>query len=197
MTFESSSDNHCNFRLKCRGSSSFLSIKAKKFCLVNMGKRRRRFLAGASAHHHYNYCIAPIWRFRGQCQLTHQTPKNLVLDWRQRRWRPRLMNTFYYFSTAAELYTQMVFLAHSKKSHMHSVLKSKKQSHSTLRAKRATFTFWVDKRSLKRQKMVNFGGVLKIWSLRSNSVTRQVNFNWTTLVENAKIEKLQFDIFHF
>ena len=112
MTFESSSDNHCNFRLKCRGSSSFLSIKAKKFCLVNMGKRRRRFLAGASAHHHYNYCIAPIWRFRGQCQLTHQTPKNLVLDWRQRRWRPRLMNTFYYFSTAADLYSNgLLFLA--------------------------------------------------------------------------------------
>ena len=35
-----------------------------------------------------------------------------------------------------------VYLRH----HSHGVWKSQKKSHSTLRAKRATFTFWVDKR---------------------------------------------------
>ena len=35
------------------------------------------------------------------------------------------------------------------------------RSHSTLRAKRATFTFWVDKSWLKMLKMVNFGEFLK------------------------------------
>ena len=59
----------------------------------------------------------------------------------------------------------------------HSVWKSQKKYHSTLPAKRATFTFWVDKSSLKMPKIVHFGEFLKIWSLRSNSVTRQVNFN--------------------
>ena len=38
---------------------------------------------------------------------------------------------------------------------VHSVWKSHKKSHSTLRAKRATFTFWVDKSSLKLSKMGN------------------------------------------
>ena len=39
----------------------------------------------------------------------------------------------------------------------HSVWKSEKKSHSTLRAKRAIFTFSGDKTSLKVPKMVNFG----------------------------------------
>ena len=42
----------------------------------------------------------------------------------------------------------------------HSVWKSLKKSHSILRAKRATFTFWVAKSSLKMQKMVNFDYLL-------------------------------------
>ena len=37
---------------------------------------------------------------------------------------------------------------------VHSVWKSQKKSHSTLRAKRATFTFWVHKNWLKMPKMV-------------------------------------------
>ena len=61
--------------------------------------------------------------------------------------------------------------------------------HCTMRAKRATFTFWVDKSA----KMVK-GAFLKTWSLLSNSVTRQINFKRTTLVENAKIEKSKWDI---
>ena len=60
----------------------------------------------------------------------------------------------------------------------HGVWKSQEKSHSKLRAKRATFSFWVDKSSWK---MVNFGKFLKIWSLHSNSVTRVVNFNITKI----------------
>ena len=41
--------------------------------------------------------------------------------------------------------------------------------------------FWVDKSSLKMPKMVHFGEFLKTWSLRSNSVTRQVSFNRTKI----------------
>ena len=43
----------------------------------------------------------------------------------------------------------------------HSVWKSQKKSHFILRAKRAMFTFQVDKSSLKMPKMVNFGDILK------------------------------------
>ena len=68
-----------------------------------------------------------------------------------------------------------------KKNRSHGVWKSQKKSHSTLRAKRATFTFWVDKRLLKMPKMVHFGEFLKTWSLRSNSVTRQVSYNRTKI----------------
>ena len=38
---------------------------------------------------------------------------------------------------------------------LHGVWKLQKKSHSTLRAKRARFTFWVDKSSLKMSKMVH------------------------------------------
>ena len=58
---------------------------------------------------------------------------------------------------------------------IHSVWKSHKKSHLTLRAKRATFSFWVDKSSSKVPNMVN----LTIF-LRSNSVTRQVTFYETS-----------------
>ena len=53
----------------------------------------------------------------------------------------------------------------------------RKKSHSTLRAKRATFTFWVDKKSFKCQKWSIFGESLK--TLWPNSVTRQVNVKRT------------------
>ena len=52
--------------------------------------------------------------------------------------------------------------------------KSQKKSHSALRAKRATFTFWVDKSALKMPKMENFCEFLKTLNLQSNSATRQV-----------------------
>ena len=41
-------------------------------------------------------------------------------------------------------------------SNVHGVWKSQKKSHSTLRAKRATFRFWVDKSSLKMPKNGQF-----------------------------------------
>ena len=42
--------------------------------------------------------------------------------------------------------------------------------------------------------VVNFGEFLKTTSFWSNSVTRQVNFDWTKIGENAKIGKLTCDI---
>ena len=57
------------------------------------------------------------------------------------------------------------------------VEKSQKKSHTTLRAKRATFTFWVDNSSLKMPKKIHFGEFLKTRILPSNSVTRQFTFN--------------------
>ena len=59
-----------------------------------------------------------------------------------------------------------------------SVWKSHKKSHSTLRAKRATFTFEVDKSWLKMPKIIKYSKFLKIWSLRSNSVTREFSNNF-------------------
>ena len=34
--------------------------------------------------------------------------------------------------------------------------------------------------------MVNFGELLKTWSLQSNNVTRQITFNWKKVDKNAK-----------
>ena len=67
----------------------------------------------------------------------------------------------------------------------------RKKSHSTLRAKRATFTFY-----LEIPKMVHFAEFLKTWSLRSNSVTRQVSFNRTKIggqCQNSKIQMWHFE----
>ena len=54
-----------------------------------------------------------------------------------------------------------------------------------------TFTFWVDKSSLNMPNMVKLGEFLKIWILRSNSVTRQVTFNRIKIGGNAKMSKIQ------
>ena len=67
-------------------------------------------------------------------------------------------------------------------------------SHSTLRAKRASFSFWMDKSSLKMPKIVQFGEFLKTEDCNQTvfSVTRQVNFwkgkNW------RKMPKIKLDI---
>ena len=46
-------------------------------------------------------------------------------------------------------------------------------------------------KSQKNDKNGQFGKFLKNWSMRSYCVTRQVNFNWTKMVKNAKILKIQ------
>ena len=43
---------------------------------------------------------------------------------------------------------------------------------------------------IKMPKIGQFGEFLKNWSLQSNSVTRQVNFDRTKISENVKIRKL-------
>ena len=80
----------------------------------------------------------------------------------------------------------------------HSVWKSQKKSHSTLREKRAKFTFWVDKSWLKMPKMVKICKFLETWSLQSNSITRQVSFNRTKIggkYQNSKIQMGHFEWF--
>ena len=52
----------------------------------------------------------------------------------------------------------------------------------------------VDKSLLKMPKIILYGKFLKTWNWRSNSVTRQVNFNFNWLVGNTKIKKLKWDI---
>ena len=47
---------------------------------------------------------------------------------------------------------------------------------------------------IKNAKNGPFWRVFETWSLRSNSVTRQVNFNRTKLMKNAKIQKFKCDI---
>ena len=44
-------------------------------------------------------------------------------------------------------------------------------------------------------KMAHFGEFLKIWSLWSNSVTRQVNFNWTKIGGKCPNSKTQMRLF--
>ena len=64
-----------------------------------------------------------------------------------------------------------------------------------MRAKRAIFTFWVDKSCLK---MVNFGDFLKTWNFWSKSVTRLVNFERTKIggkYQNCKILMRHFGDF--
>ena len=69
---------------------------------------------------------------------------------------------------------------------------------STMSAKRATFTFWMDKSSSNMPNMVNFGEFLKSQSLRSNIVTRHVTFyrkkNWFKCL-NSKIQMQHWEIF--
>ena len=71
----------------------------------------------------------------------------------------------------------------------HGVWKSQKKYHLILRAKRATFTFWID--ILKMPKIVHFCECLKTWSLWSNSVTRHVSFNRTKIGGKCQNSKIQ------
>ena len=71
-----------------------------------------------------------------------------------------------------QLYPKLLYSMHNKQ--YHSVWKSQRKSHSTLRAKRAMFTFWVDKSSLIVPKisqfqivkiMRHFGWFQTMWAL--------------------------------
>ena len=70
---------------------------------------------------------------------------------------------------------------------LHGVWKSQKKSHSTCERSELRLHFEWTKVNLKWPKMVHFGEFLKTWSLRSNSVTKQVSFNWSKIGGNAKI----------
>ena len=48
---------------------------------------------------------------------------------------------------------------------------------------------------MKNAKLVHFGKFLKNWTLRSNSVTRQVSFKRTKIGEKCQNSKIQ--IWHF
>ena len=77
---------------------------------------------------------------------------------------------------------------------VHGVWKSQEKSHLTLRAKRAMFTFWVDKSSLKMPILANLCDFLKTWSsLWSNSVNRQVSRTKISgKCQNSKIQMRHF-----
>ena len=70
----------------------------------------------------------------------------------------------------------------------HSVWKSQKMYHLTLRAKRATFTFWADKSSLKMPKIVDFDDFWKIWSFCAQT------FNGTKTNGKCRNKKLKRNI---
>ena len=60
--------------------------------------------------------------------------------------------------------------------------------------KKVSFNIASEASFVKNSKNGQFGGFLKTWSLRSNSVSRKVTFIGQKLVENAKIQKLKWDI---
>ena len=68
-------------------------------------------------------------------------------------------------------------------------MKIRKKSHSTLRAKRATFTFFI-----KNAKMVHFGEFLKPETCGQTVLPDRSILIGQKLVENAKIKKFKCDI---
>ena len=55
------------------------------------------------------------------------------------------------------------------------------ENHRKSLIQHSAVTIWEDNSSWKMPKMFHFGEFLKAWSLRSNSVTKQVNFNRTKI----------------
>ena len=72
--------------------------------------------------------------------------------------------------------------------------KSQKKSHSTLRAKRATFTFWVAKSSLKMPKMLNLASFWKPEACSQPVLPDRSILIGQKLVKKAKIQKFNCDI---
>ena len=58
-----------------------------------------------------------------------------------------------------------------------------------MRAKQATFTFWVDKSSSKMPQMVQFWGVFQIWKLKNSNTTFWVIFKQCEWYEKCRISK--------
>ena len=77
---------------------------------------------------------------------------------------------------------------------LQSVWKSPKKSHSTLQTKRAWFTFWVDKSSLKMPKMVKLTSFWKPEACGQTVLPDRSILIGQKLVENARIEKFKCDI---
>ena len=74
----------------------------------------------------------------------------------------------------------------------------RKRSHSTLRAKRATFTFWIDKSSLKMPKNSQFRKFWENWRSGQAMLPDRSFLVGQKLVENANIEFFKWDILsHF
>ena len=91
-------------------------------------------------------------------------------------------------STAVVLHLLVFYVPIHKRERL-TVFENHRMSHSTLRAKRATFAFLAYKSSLKMPKIVNFDEFLL-----SNSVTRQVTFNSTKI--NEKCQNSKWAIFN-
>ena len=68
---------------------------------------------------------------------------------------------------------------------------NRKRSHSTLRAKRATFTFWVDKRSSKMPKMSNLASFWKPKACGQTVLPDRSILMGQKLVENAKMSNFR------
>ena len=83
-----------------------------------------------------------------------------------------------------ESFVIMSFLARK-----HGVWKSQKRSHSTLRAKRATFTFWLDKSWLKRPKWSILARFWKPEACGQTVLPDKSILKGQKLAENAKIQK--------
>ena len=76
-------------------------------------------------------------------------------------------------------------------SKLFTVFENDRKSHIQ-HCKRSELRLHYDKSSLKMPKIVHFGEFLKIWSLQSNSLNRQINLNWTKIggkCQNFKIFK--------
>ena len=98
---------------------------------------------------------------------------------------------FYYFPQSD--FDRIARIAHRPQRTAHGVWKSHKKSHTTLRAKRATFTFWVYKSSLKMPKNAQFGEFLKTCG-QTELPDRSVLIG-QKLVENVKIQMRHFGWF--
>ena len=81
-----------------------------------------------------------------------------------------------------------------RKLQFHGAWKSQKKYYSTLRAKRATVTFWVDKSYLKMPKMVNLASFWKTEACGQTVLPDRSVLTGQKLVENAKIQKFKCDI---